>query len=119
MKKRTIHKVRNPFMCRVGQFTPDKSELCIGLDYQTLTRTTKFECYLGKNDRIVYEINPEQALKIGHQWRNPKGKLVLIIPLKIAKVKDNLEEESFNSFNGMAQMANSPEWEKLRRILHK
>lgn len=81
-----IHRVREPFMCREGQFIPGKQELCIGLDYHAIKSTNLFWCYLGKNAATHYEIDCTVALQIGQQWKNKRGKLVIIVPLRIAKV---------------------------------
>lgn len=88
-----IHKVRQPFMCREGQFTPGKRELCIGLDLQTIKKTKSFWCYLGKNTKVIYEIDSTEALRIGHQWKNPKGKVVIIVPLSIARIIESKWDE--------------------------
>jgi len=76
-----IHTVREPFLCRVGQFEEGKRSLCIGLDYNTLKKTAEFWCYLGKNRKTHYEIESAKALEIGQHWTNPRGKTVIIIPL--------------------------------------
>lgn len=93
-QKMKIHKVRSPFMCREGQFTPGKRELCVGLDYNTLKSTNEFWCYLGKNKKTHYEIDSARALEIGHSWTNPKGKTVIILPLsEFKKVDSNWDKE--------------------------
>lgn len=79
-----VHKVRSPFLCRPGQFTPGKRDLCIGLDYQTLKKTEKFYCFLGDNLKAMYEIDANTALTAGQSWTNPKGKTVMIVPLSVA-----------------------------------
>jgi len=81
-----IHKVRQPFLCREGQFTPGQRDLCIGLDYQAIKNTSLFWCYLGKNTKTHYEIDCADALKMGQPWKNKKGKTVVIVPLSIAKI---------------------------------
>jgi hypothetical protein len=81
-----VHKVREPFMCREGQFNEGRQDLCIGLDYHAIKSTNSFWCYLGKNTKTHYEIDCSEALKIGQHWKNKKGKLVIIVPLSIAKL---------------------------------
>lgn len=91
-----VHKVREPFMCREGQFRPGKQDLCIGLDYQAIKSTNLFWCYLGKNTNTHYEIDCSEALRVGQQWKNKRGKLVIIVPLSIAKlvkVKPDVEDK--------------------------
>lgn len=91
-----IHTVREPFLCRDGQFEDGKRSLCIGLDYNTLKRTNEFWCYLGKNKKVHYEIEKVKALEIGQQWVNKKGKTVIIVPLSLFKavvVKHQVDEE--------------------------
>lgn len=91
-----IHTVREPFLCREGQFEAGKRTLCVGLDYQTIKRTSIFWCYLGKNKKTHYEIESAEALRIGHQWKNPKGKTVIIVPLNAFKViTSNWNEEEY------------------------
>ncbi len=91
-----IHTVREPFLCRIGQFEPDKRSLCIGLDYNTLKKTDEFWCYLGKNKKTHYEIDKTKALEIGQTWTNKRGKTVIIVPLSLFKAvvaKDTTDEE--------------------------
>lgn len=90
----TIHTVRNPFMCREGQFTPSKRDLCIGLDLNTLSKTDRFLCYIGKNKSVRYEIDSLKALEVGQEWKNPKGKTVLIVPLSLFTKIDEKEEKT-------------------------
>lgn len=84
-----VHTVREPFLCREGQFTPVERELCIGLDYKTLKSTNTFWCYIGKNKKTHYEIDSTEAIMLGSKWTNPKGKTVLILPLKYFKKIDS------------------------------
>lgn len=90
----TIHTVRSPFMCREGQFTPNQRDLCVGLDLNAINRTDKFWCYIGKNKKVRYEIDSLKALEIGQQWKNPKGKTVLIVPLSLFTKVDQSEEKA-------------------------
>lgn len=91
-----IHTVRNPFYCHEGQFTPSKRDLCIGLDLNTVTKTDKFRCYIGKNKEVRYEVDSQTAINIGQEWKNPKGKTVLIVPLSIFE-KTNAKEEKLKA----------------------
>lgn len=99
-----IHKVNNPFQCRVGQFTPDKRDLCVGLDLNTVNSTDVLRVYIGKNRTVYYEIDKTKALEIGQEWKNPKGKTVLIVPVaefnKVDEKEEKLKriEELKNSF---------------------
>ena len=102
-----VHTVRQPFMCRIGQFTADEQELCIGLDLNTLNKTKKFLCYLGNNKKTTYEIDSSEALRIGHQWVNPKGKTVIIVPLRIAKIsKSSFDEKKYNKNEAIREKTN-------------
>ena len=80
-----IHTVREPFLCREGQFEEGKRSLCIGLDYQTLKKTPEFWCYLGTNKKTHYEIRREDAMTAGQTWTNKRGKTVIIVPLSVFK----------------------------------
>ncbi len=80
-----IHKVRQPFLCREGQFIPGKRSLCIGLDLHAIRATDKFRCFLGKNEKTYYEIDCAEALRVGQEWKNKDGKPVIIVPLWVAK----------------------------------
>jgi hypothetical protein len=80
-----IHTVRQPFMCRVGQFEEGKQSLCVGLDYKAIKSTKTFWCYIGNNKKVHYEIDSVEALRIGQSWTNPKGRTVIIVPLSCFK----------------------------------
>lgn len=91
-----IHTVREPFLCREGQFEEGKRSLCIGLDYNTLKKTKEFWCYLGANKSTHYEIESAKALELGQTWTNKRGKTVIIIPLlsfKKVVVTPKIDEE--------------------------
>lgn len=92
-----IHEVRQPFLCREGQFEEDKRTLCIGLDYNTIKSTKEFRCYLGSNKKVCYEIESAAALKIGQTWKNPKGKTVMIVPLNaFTIVRSSWDQEEYD-----------------------
>jgi len=101
-----IHKVREPFLCREGQFNKGVRDLCIGLDYNTLKSTDMFWCYLGKNRTTHYEIDCSEALAAGQQWKNKRGKIVIIVPLSVAK-KINAEVKEEDS---------SKVWDPVKRV---
>jgi hypothetical protein len=91
-----IHIVREPFLCREGQFESGRRSLCVGLDYETLKNTDEFWCYLGKNRKTHYEIKRSDALSIGQTWKNPKGKTVIIVPISnFEVVNSDWDEEKY------------------------
>ena len=95
-----IHTVRNPFMCREGQFEDGKQSLCIGLDVHALQHEEHFRCYLGKNKKAYYEIDSAEALRIASEhssiWTNPRGKKVAIIPLSSFERKELKKQKTEN-----------------------
>jgi len=87
-------------MSRLGQFEKGKQTLCIGLDLLTVEKNKSFLCYLGKNKKTYYEIDSSRAFslseKYGSRWTNPKGKEVLILPLKDFKMhKSKWDKEEY------------------------
>ncbi len=106
-----IHTVRQPFLCRIGQFEEGKRSLCVGLDYNTLKKTNEFWCYLGVNKKVHYEINTTEALRIGQSWTNARGKTVIIIPLmhfKVVEVKRDKEESNSAEGHGTILIQSTP-----------
>ncbi|KKT30387.1 MAG: hypothetical protein UW18_C0017G0012 [Microgenomates group bacterium GW2011_GWF1_44_10] len=81
-----IHKVRSPFMSRLGQFESGKQTLAIGLDVNALKGTDIFRCYLGANTKCYYQIEDKKGITLsmeyGSIWTNPRGRQVAILPLK-------------------------------------
>lgn len=95
-----IHRVRKPFMSREGQFEEGRHTLAVGLDLNTVKGNKMFRCYIGDNKKIYYEIESAEALRLAEQykseWKNPKGKVVLIIPVKDFEKKwSGWNEEEF------------------------
>jgi len=83
--------VKQPFMCRLGQFEKDKQTLVLGLDMKALQTTDMYRCYIGKNKRVYYEIDTAEALVYANDhtiWTNPKGRSVAILPLFLFKKID-------------------------------
>ena len=86
-----IHKVREPFMCRVGQFEEGKQSLCIGLATAALMSTDIYRCFLGGNDKSYYEISSKKAVEYAYSkksiWKSKWGKETAILPLFIFENK--------------------------------
>jgi hypothetical protein len=116
-----IHKVKKPFLCRTGQFTPYERELCIGLDLGCLSKTNQFKCYLGNNKEVCYEIKSSLAMSKGQPWKNLKGKTVMIVPLSIFKKtglykKENVYQEHTNMATAFAKMPDKIRQEIRRKL---
>lgn len=85
-----IHKVKNPFYSRVGQFEEGKQTLVVGLDIKALQTTDRYRCYIGNNKDVSYEIDTAEALRYANEhtiWTNPKGRKVAILPLDLFEKK--------------------------------
>ena len=76
-----IHLVREPFMCRVGQFEENKRTLCVGIEINALRMAGTYRCYLGANRKTSYEITYAKACEVGQIWVNKSNKQVLILPV--------------------------------------
>ncbi len=81
-----IHKVKSPFMSRIGQFEEGKQTLCIGLDMRALQEYDSFRVFLGEGKKVAYDILSATALGLTEHyhsdWTNKAGRRVAIIPIK-------------------------------------
>lgn len=85
--KMKIYIIKSPFMCRLGQFEPDKQSLCIGIEKGALIKEKIYRCYLGNNRETYYEITYTEALKIGQEWMSPVTlRTTLILPIFAFKI---------------------------------
>ena len=83
-----IHTVRNPFMCREGQFGKGR-KLVIGISLDALNGMKTYKFKIGKNPKI-YAGGVDMIKDYGNLWENRKGKSVYIIPVEYFNV---LEDE--------------------------
>lgn len=81
--KTMIHTVKNPFYCRQNQFGKDR-ELVVGIDYNALKKQDPYRIRIGKNSTILSAPKVD-ILRIAQKWTNPKGRTVLITPLRVFK----------------------------------
>ena len=85
-KKDKIYRVNNPFMSRMDQFEAGKRSLAIGLDIVALQTSSTYKCYLGKNNKVYYQIDCVRGLELAQgyksTWMNKKGRTVAILPIK-------------------------------------
>lgn len=81
-----IHKVKNPFFCRMNQFAskgyPGRV-LVVGIARDAL-REKEYKMQIGSNPAI-YEAYSADILTVAHPWKNRKGKLVMITPVDLFK----------------------------------
>ena len=81
-----IHTVKNPFMCREGQFGKGR-KLVIGILADVLTgKEHMFK--IGKNPKI-YKGDTSMIISTGQLWKNKKEQSVYIIPVEYFKVIEN------------------------------
>ena len=79
-----IHKVKNPFYCRYGQFAASGYEgqvLVVGIAVAALTGET-YRMTIGKKPQ-VYEAPVSEIKMTGQIWISPKRKHVLITPVDL------------------------------------
>lgn len=78
------HRVKAPFMSRLGQFEEGKQTLSVGLSVSVLQKEKTINVFLGKSNNY-YVIDCVKALEIANNknsfWTNKQGKSVAIIPL--------------------------------------
>ena len=75
-----IHTVRNPFMCREGQFGKGR-KLVIGISLDALNGMNTYKFKIGKNPKI-YEGDVAMIKDNGYLWINKQEKSVYIIPVE-------------------------------------
>ena len=75
-----IHTVRNPFMCREGQFGTGR-KLVVGISLDALNGMNTYKFKIGKNPK-VYEGDVPMIKDNGYLWHNKEGKPVYIIPIE-------------------------------------
>ena len=75
-----IHTVRQPFMCREGQFGSGR-KLVIGISLDALNGMNTYKFKIGKNPKI-YEGGVAMIKDNGYLWNNKEGKSVYIIPVE-------------------------------------
>ena len=76
-----IHTVRQPFMCRDGQFGEGK-KLVVGISLDALNGMSTYKFKIGRNPKI-YEGDVIMIEKNGYLWKNKQGKSVYIIPVEM------------------------------------
>lgn len=81
-----IHKVREPFYSRKGQFEEDKQTLVVGIDAITLRKEDKHYFMMGKNPQL-YSITLAAAQEYGDLWENKYKKIVYIVPVNQCNVE--------------------------------
>jgi hypothetical protein len=81
-----IHKVRSPFMSRVGQFEEGKHTLVVGIDAKTLFDEQKHYFTMGKNPQR-YSITIDDAITYGELWENKDDREVYIVPVNKCKIE--------------------------------
>ena len=75
-----IHTVRQPFMCREGQFGSGR-KLVIGISLDALNGMNTYKFKIGKNPK-TYEGGVAMIKSDGDLWTNKQGKSVYIIPVE-------------------------------------
>ena len=81
-----IHTVRNPFMCREGQFGKGR-KLVIGILADVL-KGKEHIFRIGKNPKI-YKGDTEMIKSNGNLWENKKGQSIYIIPVECFETIEN------------------------------
>ena len=76
-----IHTVRQPFMCRDGQFGKGQ-KLVVGISLDALNGMSTYKFKIGRNPKI-YEGDVIMIEKNGYLWKNKQGKSVYIIPVEM------------------------------------
>ena len=76
-----IHTVRQPFMCRDGQFGKGQ-KLVVGISLNALNGMSTYKFKMGKSPK-VYEGDVIMIEKNGYLWKNKQGKSVYIIPVEM------------------------------------
>ena len=76
-----IHTVRQPFMCKDGQFGKGQ-KLVVGISLDALNGMSTYKFKIGKNPKI-YEGDVIMIEKNGYLWKNKQGKSVYIIPVEM------------------------------------
>ena len=61
-----IHTVRNPFMCREGQFGKGR-KLVVGISLDALNNINTYKFKIGKNPKI-YEVDVAMIKQNGYLW---------------------------------------------------
>lgn len=73
-----VHTIKSPFMCRPGQFTDGKQDLCVGIQVDALKSKDIHRIQLGTK---MYDINTKDALVLATQKNSFfKGGTVAIVP---------------------------------------
>ena len=75
-----IHTVRNPFMCREGQFGTGR-KLVVGISLDALNGMNTYKFKIGKSIK-TYEGSVAMIKENGYLWNNKEGKSVYIIPVE-------------------------------------
>jgi hypothetical protein len=92
------HKVRNPFLCRDGQFAakgyPGRI-LVVGIAHAAL-KGEYYRMKIGSN-QTIYTAPVTEIMFTAHQWRNKSGKLVFITPLALFTKGDQDESKKLHS----------------------
>ena len=81
-----IHTVKQPFMCRKGQFG-DGQKLVIGISLDALYGMNTYKFKIGKSPK-VYEGDVVMIKENGHLWNNRQVKSVYIIPVEYFEINE-------------------------------
>jgi len=84
--KDKIFTVKNCYMSKMDQFEEGKRSLVVGIDTVLFVKNLVFKFYLGKNKKVIYEIESTTATellaKYRSTWTNKKGRTVGVLPVK-------------------------------------